>query len=181
VRASRCPLFARLSNPLVPSLYLNVYTPFIPSNTSNTSQLKPVLYWIYGGANINGIGSDATFDGGPLVSRGDVVVVTINYRVNIFGFLALNDGVVTGNQALGDKIIGLEWVKENIAAFGGDPNRVLIFGQSAGGWSIIDLLKSPKAAGLFHTAVIHSGGSSTFRTQEQAAAAVGEFLMVIHI
>ncbi|THU95962.1 alpha/beta-hydrolase [Dendrothele bispora CBS 962.96] len=153
-------------------LYLNVYTPFIPSNSSGSSQLKPVFFWIYGGGNTGGTGTDATFDGGPLVSRGDVVVVTINYRLNIFGFLALNDGVVTGNYALGDKIMGLQWVKENIAAFGGDPNRVLIFGQSAGGWSIIDLLRSPKAAGLFHTAVIHSGGSSTFRTQEQAQAAV---------
>jgi len=159
------------------SLFLNVYTPFIPSTTSNdTSQLKPVLFWIHGDGNTGGTGADATFDGGPLVSRGDIVVVTINYRLNIFGFLALDDGVVTGNYALADKILALEWVKENIAAFGGDPNKVMIFGQSAGGWSIVDLLRRPKAEGLFHTAIIQSGGSSSFRTQKKAAAVSGEFL-----
>ncbi|KAF5372235.1 hypothetical protein D9758_005062 [Tetrapyrgos nigripes] len=158
-------------------LILNVFTSFIPGNpSSDRSQLKPVLFWIHGGANTGGTGSDSTFDGGPLVSRGDVVVVTINYRLNIFGFLALNDGVVTGNYALADKIAALEWVKENIAAFGGDPDRVLIFGQSAGGWSIVDLLRSPKAAGLFHRAVSHSGGSSTFITQEQAQANTKPFI-----
>ncbi|KAF9259922.1 alpha/beta-hydrolase [Marasmius fiardii PR-910] len=151
-------------------LFLNVFTPHIPSGsrTDKSPNLKPVLLWIHGGANINGLGSDATFDGGPLVSRTDTVVVTINYRLNIFGFLALNDGVVTGNYALSDKIAALQWVKENIAAFGGDPEKVTIFGQSAGGWSVIDLVKSPKAKGLFHAAISQSGGSSTFSTAAQA-------------
>jgi carboxylesterase type B len=92
-------------------LILNLYTPFIPGNSSSDStQLKPVLFWIHGGGNTVGTGSDSTFDGGPLVSRGDVVVVSINYRLDIFGFLAFNDGVITGNYALADRILALEWV-----------------------------------------------------------------------
>ncbi|KAL0581783.1 hypothetical protein V5O48_000260 [Marasmius crinis-equi] len=151
-------------------LFLNVYTPLVPSESPSEKSpaLKPVLFWIHGGGNVNGLGSDLTFDGGPLVSRTDSVVVTINYRLNIFGFLGLNDGVVTGNYALSDKIAALQWVKDNIAAFGGDPERVTIFGQSAGGWSIIDLLRSPPAKGLFHGAISQSGGASTFSTAEQA-------------
>ncbi|KAK7041559.1 hypothetical protein VNI00_009146 [Paramarasmius palmivorus] len=152
-------------------LFLNVFTPHIPSNTS--SSLKPVLLWIHGGANLNGLGSDATFDGGPFTSRTDTVLVTINYRLNIFGFLSLNDGVVTGNYALADKIAALQWVKNNIAAFGGDPDNVTIFGQSAGGWSIVDLLRSPPAKGLFHRAISQSGGASTFVTADSAAATAG--------
>ncbi|KAG7096399.1 hypothetical protein E1B28_003842 [Marasmius oreades] len=152
-------------------LYLNVYTPHIPSESRNeeSPKLKPVLFWIHGGGNTYGLGSDLTFDGGPLASRTDTVVVTINYRLDVFGFLALNDDVITGNYALSDKITALQWVKDNIAAFGGDPNRVTISGQSAGGWSVIDLLRSPKAKGLFHRAISQSGGAGTFATPEQAA------------
>ncbi|KAG7096415.1 hypothetical protein E1B28_003855 [Marasmius oreades] len=159
-------------------LYLNIYTPHIPpeSRTEKSPKLKPVLLWIHGGANTGGLGSDLTFDGGPLVSRTDTVVVTINYRLNIFGFLSLNDGVITGNYALSDKIAALQWVKDNIAAFGGDPGQVTIFGQSAGGWSIIDLVRSPKAKGLFHGAISQSGGASTFSTAEQAASTVAPVL-----
>ncbi|KAF5372239.1 hypothetical protein D9758_005066 [Tetrapyrgos nigripes] len=153
------------------SLYLNIYTPFIPSNPSNTSvKPRPVIFWIHGGTNYRGTGSDRTFDGGSLVSRGDVVVVTINYRLGMLGFLALNDGVVKGNYALADKISALQWTKDNIAAFGGDPRNITIMGHSAGGWSIVDLLRSPKAAGLFQGALSQSGGASTFLTQKQAEA-----------
>ncbi|KAF5366642.1 hypothetical protein D9757_011882 [Collybiopsis confluens] len=133
-------------------------------------------FWIHGGANINGMGSDETFDGGPLVSRGDVVLVTINYRLNIFGFLGLNDSAIPGNYAMADKIAALGWVKEHIADFGGDPEKVTIFGQSAGGWSIVDLLKSPKAAGLFHAAISQSGGSGVFMTGQQVFEMVEPFL-----
>lgn len=122
------------------------------------------------------MGSDETFDGGPLVSRGDVVIVTINYRLNIFGFLGLDDSIIPGNYAMADKIAALAWVKEHIAAFGGDPEKVTIFGQSAGGWSVVDLLKSPKATGLFHAAISQSGGSGTFTTYEAVNEMVGEFL-----
>ncbi|KAK1219405.1 hypothetical protein PQX77_017877 [Marasmius sp. AFHP31] len=159
-------------------LYLNVYTPYIPSDvlSENSPALKPVLFWMHGGGNTNGLGSDARFDGGPLTSRTDSVLVTINYRLNIFGFLGLNDGVVIGNYALTDKITALQWVKNNIAAFGGDPEKVTIFGQSAGGWSVIDLVKSPPAKGLFRSAISQSGGSSRFVTAEQAANATAPAL-----
>lgn len=81
---------------------------------------------MHGGGNTQGTGADETFDGGPLVTRGDVVVVTINYRLNIFGFLGLNDSAVPGNYAIADRIAALQWVKDHIADFGGDPNRVTI-------------------------------------------------------
>lgn len=175
------------------SLYLNVYTPYLPSSspTRVAPTLKPVLFWIHGGGNTQGepfcvvessawcvmlnnqgTGSDATFDGGSLVSRTDVVVVTINHRLNIFGFLALNDGVVTGNYDLADKIAALEWVRDNIAAFGGDAARVTIAGQSAGGSSVLSLVTSPKAKDLFYAAISQSGGSSPIQSMDTAEAAV---------
>ncbi|ESK91554.1 putative carboxylesterase from carbohydrate esterase family ce10 [Moniliophthora roreri MCA 2997] len=150
-------------------LYLNVYTPYIPSESPRSTQLKPVLVWFHGGGNFHGLGSDATFDGGPFASRSDVVIVTFNYRLNIFGFLSLNDGVTTGNYGFADKVAALQWVQDNISAFGGDPEKVTVFGQSAGGWSVIDLLKSPPAKGLFSRAISMSGGASTFATPEMAA------------
>ncbi|KAE9405290.1 alpha/beta-hydrolase [Gymnopus androsaceus JB14] len=158
-------------------LHLNIYTTYIPSSTSsNTESLRPVLFWIHGGGNTSGTGDDETFDGGPLVTRGDVVLVTINHRLDIFGFLGLNDSAIPGNYALADKIAALHWVQDHIKDFGGDPSKVTIFGQSAGGASIVDLLKSPKAAGLFHTAISESGGSGTFFTVEQASEAYLPFL-----
>ncbi|KAL0581782.1 hypothetical protein V5O48_000259 [Marasmius crinis-equi] len=159
-------------------LYLNVYTPHLPSQppVEKSPALKPVLFWIHGGGNFYGLGTDLTFDGGPLASRTDSVIVTINYRLNIFGFLGLNDEVITGNYALTDKITALRWVKDNIAAFGGDPENVTIFGQSAGGWSVIDLLRSPPAKGLFHRAISQSGGASTYSTAEKAASIGSQFV-----
>jgi carboxylesterase type B len=152
-------------------LYLNVYTPFLPLSPVplQEEELKPVMFWIHGGAQVTGTGSDATFDGSPLVSRSDVVLVTLNYRLNIFGFLALDDGVVTGNYDLSDKILALNWVKENIAAFGGNPNNVTIFGQSAGAASIVDLVNSPKAKGLFQGAIAQSIGGHTTNQSTVAA------------
>ncbi|KIJ50170.1 hypothetical protein M422DRAFT_27497 [Sphaerobolus stellatus SS14] len=134
-------------------LFLNVFTPLLPNGQPKTSQLKPVLFWIHGGAFTSGTGADPTVDGGSLVSRGDVVVVTINYRLTTLGFLALNDSVITGNYGLADQIVALDWVQQNIAAFGGDPNRVTIFGQSAGAASVRALLASPKATGKFAAAI----------------------------
>ncbi|KAJ7706739.1 alpha/beta-hydrolase [Mycena rosella] len=152
-------------------LNLHVFTPYIPSNESSKSApaLKPVLFWIHGGGNTQGTGEDATFDGGSLVSRTDSVVVTIDHRLNIFGYLALDD-TVKGNYAIADKIAALQWVQENIAAFGGDPKRVMIFGQSAGGSSVIELVRSPKARGLFSAAISQSGGGSPVLNYSTAAA-----------
>ncbi|KAJ3755852.1 alpha/beta-hydrolase [Lentinula raphanica] len=157
-------------------LFLNIYTSYLPSPSSQPTPLRPVLFWIHGGGNVNGMGSDETFDGGSLVTRSDVVVVTINYRVNIFGFLGLNDSTIPGNYALADKIAALGWVKDHIADFGGDPEKVMIFGQSAGGSSVVDLLKSPKAAGLFHAAISQSGGSGASTTGEKVYEAIEPYL-----
>lgn len=147
--------------------FLNIWTPYLPSpNNTDKSNLKPVMFWIHGGAFTSGTGSDPTFDGGNLASRGDVVVVTINYRLGTLGFLALDDGTTRGNYGLADQITALEWVRRNIRDFGGDPDRVTIFGQSAGAGSVRALLASPKARGKFANAVMESnlGGLAYGRT-----------------
>jgi carboxylesterase type B len=161
----------------IDSLTLHVFTPYLPSNQSSkfAPALKPVLFWIHGGGNTQGTGEDATFDGGSLVSRTDSVVVTIDHRLNIFGYLGLDDAV-KGNYAIADKVAALQWVHDNIAAFGGDPKRVMIFGQSAGGSSVIELVKTPKARGLFSAAISQSGGGSPVQNYTTAAAAVGKLL-----
>lgn len=110
-------------------------------------------FWIHGGAFTGGTGNDPTFDGGNLASRGDVVVVAINYRLSTLGFLALDDGATNGNYGLADQISALDWVRKNIQDFGGDPDRITIFGQSAGAGSVRALLASPKAAGKFAGAI----------------------------
>lgn len=114
------------------------------------------MFWIHGGAFTSGTGSDSTFDGGNLASRGDVVVVTTNYRLGTLGFLALNDGVTNGNYGLADQITALEWVRRNIQDFGGDPDQITIFGQSAGAGSVRALLASPKSQGKFAGAIMQS-------------------------
>ncbi|CCM03281.1 uncharacterized protein FIBRA_05409 [Fibroporia radiculosa] len=136
-------------------LFLNIWTPFIPEDASTVSadSLKPVLFWIHGGAFTSGTGSDPTFEGSNVASRGDVVLVTINYRLSTLGFLALEDGKTNGNFGLADQIAALDWVKEYITAFGGDPNRITIFGQSAGAASVRALLGSPQAIGKYAAAV----------------------------
>lgn len=137
-------------------LYLNIWSPGLDDSR------RPVLVWIHGGAFTMGSGSQPFYDGRLLSSRGDVVVVTINYRLGVFGFLDL-DGVTggripaTGNEGLLDQICALEWVRDNIAAFGGDPSNVTVFGESAGGMSIGCLLTMPAARGLFHKAILESG------------------------
>ncbi|MDR3418376.1 MAG: carboxylesterase family protein [Nevskia sp.] len=136
-------------------LYLNVYTP----NPVGTR--LPVMVWIHGGGFINGSGKD--YDASLLSVRGDVVVVTINYRLGAFGFLALpglrdeDPHQSTGNYGLLDQQQALRWVHDNIAAFGGDPGNVTIFGESAGAASVCDQIISPLAAGLFHKAITESG------------------------
>ena len=97
-------------------LFLNIWTPYIPENASavSASRLKPVLFWIHGGALTSGTGSDPTFAGGNMASRGDVVVVTINYRLTSLGFLAIPGTDITGNFGLADQITALKWVQENI-------------------------------------------------------------------
>ncbi|XP_076171489.1 esterase FE4-like [Ptiloglossa arizonensis] len=132
-------------------LYLNVFT-----NSISDSTLKPVMFWIHGGAFLVGNGSYNAKRPDYLIVK-DVVIVTTNYRLGAFGFLNLGHKSAPGNQGLKDLIAALQWVKENIANFGGDPNNVTIFGPSAGGALIHALTVSPPAQGLFHKAVIQSG------------------------
>jgi len=140
-------------------LYLNIWTP-----AKSAGEKLPVMVWIYGGGFSAGSTSYALYDGMNLANKG-VIVVSIAYRVGPFGFLA-HPGLtaesphhVSGNYGLEDQIAGLKWVKDNIAAFGGDPNKVTIFGESAGGISVSMLAASPLAKGLFEGAISESGGS----------------------
>lgn len=140
-------------------LSLNIYTPHLPSpaNVPSSSQLKPVMVFIHGGSFTSGSAGDTFSDGGNLASRGDVVVVSINYRLGIFGFLALDDGVTNGNYGLNDQITALTWLRQNIKTFGGDPDRITMFGQSAGAASIRALLSSPLTQGMISGAIMESG------------------------
>jgi para-nitrobenzyl esterase len=137
-------------------LYLNVWTPGLDAAR------RPVLVWIHGGAFNMGSGSQPFYDGRILAARGNMVVVTINYRLGMLGFLnldAVTGGRIpsTGNEGLLDQIAALRWVRDNIAAFGGDPQNVTAFGESAGGMSIGCLLAMPAARGLFQKAILESG------------------------
>ena len=140
-------------------LYLNVWTP-----AKSAGDRLPVLVWIYGGGFNAGSTSVPVHDGARLARRG-VVLVSISYRVGILGFLAHPElsaespHHVSGNYGLLDMVAGLQWIERNIAAFGGDPHRVTIFGESAGGIAVSMLCASPLAKGLFHGAISQSGGS----------------------
>jgi carboxylesterase type B len=127
------------------------------------------MFWIHGGAFTSGTGNDPTMDGANIVSRGDVVLVTINYRLGSFGFLALDDGVTKGNYGFADQINALDWVRRNIQDFGGDPNRITVFGQSAGAGSVRAMLASPEAEGKFKGAIPQSnlGGGGYGTTYSQ--------------
>ncbi|MEO8026716.1 MAG: carboxylesterase family protein, partial [Bryobacteraceae bacterium] len=122
-------------------LYLNVWTTAKSGATASSKEKRPVMVWIHGGALTRGAGSIPTYDGEALAKRG-VVLVTINYRLNIFGFFAHpdltkeSDRNSSGNYGILDQVAALDWVKRNIAAFGGDPRNVTIFGESAGSWSV---------------------------------------------
>lgn len=152
-------------------LSLQVFTPSLPVGdvSSKWKGLKPVMVWIHGGGMVSGTSSDSTFDGDSIVSRGDVVLVAFNYRLNIFGLLTLNDGTITGNYHISDQIMALQWVKKYIAAFGGDPDNITIFGQSAGAASVMNLVVSPEAKGLFNNAIAQSIGGFVKNQSVEAA------------
>jgi para-nitrobenzyl esterase len=138
-------------------LHLNVWTP-----EGGSPGAKPVMVWIHGGAFM--AGSANPYDGAALAREGDIVVVSINYRVGVLGFVNFGDALglpaIPSNLGLRDQIAALEWVRDNIAGFGGDPGRVTICGQSAGSLSVSLLMLSPRARGLFHGAVAQSGAVS---------------------
>ena len=150
--------FYSLPNQSEDCLYLNVWTP-----AKNAGEKLPVMVWIHGGAFVLGAGSQTLYDGHNLAAKG-VVVVNINYRLGPLGYMAHpllsqeSPNKVSGNYGMLDQIAALKWVQKNIAAFGGDPGNVTIFGQSAGGASVCYLLASPLAEGLFHRAIVESGG-----------------------
>jgi len=156
-------------------LRLNVTTPAADGGR------RPVMVWIHGGGFAIGSGSQPIYDGAPLARAGDVVVVTLNYRLGPLGFLYLADlcpeleGAV-GNAGLRDQVAGLAWVRDNIAAFGGDPDDVTIFGESAGGMSVGSLLGMPSARGLFRRAVAQSGAAHNVHDRETATRAAEQFL-----
>jgi para-nitrobenzyl esterase len=139
-------------------LYLNIWTA-----AEKTDEKRPVMVWIYGGGFSSGGNTVPLYDGEDLAKKG-IVVVALNYRVGILGFLAHpelsaeNPDQTSGNYGLLDQIAALKWVQKNIAAFGGDPNQVTIAGQSAGAFSVNALVVSPLAKGLFHRAIAQSGG-----------------------
>jgi para-nitrobenzyl esterase len=158
-------------------LYLNVWS---PSRSAN--RRLPVMFWIHGGGFLFGSGGKPSYDGAALARRGDVVVVTHNYRLGPLGFLAHpalsaeSPQRTSGNYGVMDQIAALKWVQENIAEFGGDPGSVTIFGQSAGAVSVAALIVSPLARGLFHRAIIHSGNApGNLHDRARMEALGGEF------
>jgi para-nitrobenzyl esterase len=147
-------------------LYLNVYAPgFAPDQVPHGDDRLPVMFWIHGGGNTQDHGGNPGYDGSKLVSRHDVIMVSINYRLNAFGWFAhpalreMADSPADGSGNFGtlDIIHALTWVKGNISTFGGDPDNVTIYGISAGGFNSLSMMVSPLAEGLFHRAIIQSG------------------------
>lgn len=141
-------------------LFLNVWTPGLRDGGK-----RPVMVYLHGGAHASGSGSSPLYDGGALCRRGDVVVVTVNHRLNAFGYCYLSEidraRYPTGNVGTLDLVLALKWVHDNIAEFGGDPGRVMIFGQSGGGGKVDTLMTMPGARGLFHRAATMSGSQVT--------------------
>jgi len=156
-------------------LTLNIWTP------SCDDARRPVMVWIHGGGFTIGAGSQSLYDGRHLVRAGGVVVVTLNYRLGALGFLRL-EGVTggrlpaSGNEGLLDVVAALQWVRDNIAAFGGDPANVTLFGESAGAMMTGALLAMPSARGLFHHAILQSGAGHTALTVDEADAVAARFL-----
>ena len=161
-------------------LYLNVYTPEV-----HARQLRPVMVWLHGGGWATCSGTAPGFDGSALAANGDVVVVTVNHRLNVLGYLDLHGSderfADAGNAGLLDLVAALRWVRDNAQAFGGDPNNVTIFGQSGGASKVTALMEMPAAKGLFHKAIAQSvsgglrltGPDEAARQAAQLAAALG--------
>ncbi|HTA68592.1 MAG TPA: carboxylesterase/lipase family protein [Bryobacteraceae bacterium] len=159
-------------------LRINVWTP------AADNRKRPVMVWLHGGGFSAGSGQELkAYDGESIARRGDVVLVSLNHRLNIFGYLNLSkygeEYASSANVGMLDLVVALEWVRDNIANFGGDPGNVMIFGQSGGGSKVSTLMAMPSAKGLFHKAAIESGSSlrqSTPEDSEKLAAAVLEVL-----
>lgn len=157
-------------------LYLNIRTDNI-NGSKKERKLKPVMVWIHGGGHQFGSGDLSYYQNNALVKQG-VILVTINYRLGVMGYMAhpalskSDSNGVSGNYGTLDQIAALKWVQKNITAFGGDPNNVTIFGESAGAWSVTELMATPLAKGLFHKAIGQSGASS-YHMGQMAEEGVG--------
>jgi para-nitrobenzyl esterase len=160
-------------------LTLDVFTP------QPDGARRPVLVWIHGGAFVFGTGSAPVYDGRWLACRGDVVVVSLHYRLGALGFLSLGEllpeGPFASNVGLRDQIAALEWVRDNIAVFGGDPSNVTMFGESAGAMSVVTLLGCPSARGLFRRAIAQSGAGHNCSSRERAARVSERFLRELEL
>ncbi len=162
-------------------LNLNVFTPATGAGN------RPVMVWLHGGGYAGGSGNWLLYDGTNLARKEDVVVVSVTHRLNLFGFLYLSDlgagekWANSGNVGMQDIVAALTWVKENIAAFGGNPGNVTIFGQSGGGGKVTTLMAMPSARGLFHRAIAQSGSTLRGATRENATAAAEKFLAKIGV
>ena len=162
-------------------LVLNVWTPAV-----GDGRQRPVLFWCHGGGFVTGSGSSPVTDGTNLARRGDVVVVSINHRLNVLGFTHLaelggSDFAQSGDAGMLDVVHALEWVRANIAEFGGDPGNVTVFGQSGGGRKVATLLAMPPAKGLFHRAIIESGATIELVAADQAARVARELLQELKL
>ncbi len=151
-------------------LTLNLWTPGLGDGVK-----RPVMVWLHGGGFAYGSGNRAVTDGANLARRGDVVVVSVNHRLNIFGFLHLAEigsaqWAHSGNAGMLDIVAALHWVRDNIERFGGDPGNITIFGELGGGGKVSVLLAMPAARGLFHRAIIQSGAAIRVSTRERANA-----------
>jgi len=160
--------------------YLNVWT----QNLTPAAK-KPVMVWMHGGGFTNGSSMESyAYDGRSLSEFGDVVVVSVNHRLNILGTLDLSAyGAQYANSrqtGMADLVVSLEWVRDNIASFGGDPGNVMIFGQSGGGGKVVRLLHMPAAKGLFHKVAAQSGGNNNYRTSDVAASIKAQQTIAAH-
>ncbi len=159
-------IFADIARTSEDCLYLNVWSPDLEGR-------RPVLVWIHGGAFVFGAGSQRYYAGSTLAEQHDVVVVTLNYRLGALGFCflpAVGSAPGTANCGIQDQVAALEWVRDNIEAFGGDPHNVTLFGESAGAMSVATLMSLRSARGLFHRAILQSGAAQVCRTAEEGLA-----------
>lgn len=146
-------------------LTLNIWTP------AADDKKRPVMFWIHGGGFIWESSGDLLYNGGRVAARGDVVVVSVEYRLGAMGFSFFEDEPGSGNAGLLDQVLALRWVRDHIEAFGGDPGNVTIWGESAGSYSVCSIMGMPDAAGLFHKGIAQSGGTATTRLPDFAKKA----------
>lgn len=163
-------------------LYLNFWTP------PPTSQPRPVMVWIHGGGFCSGSGNQRMYCGKNLALGGDMIVVTLNYRLGVLGFLHLDQMInadhelaPVNNVGLRDIVAALRWIQDNIAAFGGDPRHVTLFGESAGAMCIASLLATPASKGLFNRAIMQSGGADFVMTRDEAQRVAYTFLNTLGV